>query len=132
MSDDKLYRAALAKQREYRGPDARVGEGAMAELAPEVDRMKDELLWGYIWSDPVLDIKTRSLCAISALIVTGKESQLHNHIGWALGIGITKEQIVSLISQMFIYGGLPGAHNAMRVARDVFREKGLSDVARVE
>ncbi len=125
MSDDKLYRAALAKVKEYRGPDATLGEGPMAELAPEVDRIKDEFLWGYIWSDPVLDLKTRSLCAISALIVTGKEEQLRNHIGWALRIGITKEQVVSLISQMLIYGGLPGAHTAMRVARDVFREKGL-------
>jgi 4-carboxymuconolactone decarboxylase len=98
----------------------------MAELAPDVDRMKDEFLWGHIWSDASVDIKTRSLCTISALIVLGKEEQLKNHLGWALNIGITKEQIVSIISMMMIYGGLAGAHNAMRIARDVFRENGIA------
>lgn len=122
---DELYDAALRKVREYRGPDAKLGEGPLAELAPEVDRLKDELLWGVLWSDPSIDIKTRSLCTISALIVLGKEEQLWNHIGWALNIGITKDQIVSIISQMMVYGGLAGAHNAMRVARDVFKERGL-------
>lgn len=125
MADQDLYAKALKKVREYRGPDAKLGEGPMAELAPEVDRMKDEFLWGVLWSDPSLDIKTRSLCTITALMVLGKEEQMKNHMGWALNIGVTKEQLVSLISQMLIYGGLAGAHNAMRVARDVFREKGV-------
>jgi 4-carboxymuconolactone decarboxylase len=122
---DELYKAALKKVQEYRGPGAKLGEGPMAELAPEVDRMKDEFLWGLLWSDPSVDIKTRSLCTISALIVLGKEEQLKNHMGWALNVGVTREQIISVVSQMLIYGGLAGAHNAMRVARDVFREKGL-------
>ena len=125
MADEDLYAKALKKVREYRGPDAKLGEGPIAELAPEVDRMKDEFLWGVLWSDPALDIKTRSLCTIAALMVLGKEEQMKNHMGWALNVGVTKEQLVSLISQMLIYGGLAGAHNAMRVARDVFTEKGL-------
>lgn len=125
MADDDLYARALKKVREYRGPDAKLGEGPMAELAPVVDRMKDELLWGVLWSDPALDIKTRSLCTITALMVLGKEEQMKNHMGWALNVGVTKEQLVSLISQMLVYGGLAGAHNAMRVAREVFKEKGL-------
>jgi 4-carboxymuconolactone decarboxylase len=124
MSDD-LYQRALEKVQEYRGKDAKLGGGPMAELAPEVDRKKDEFLWGVLWSDPSVDIKTRSLCTISALIVLGKEEQLGNHMGWALHVGVTKEQIVSIISQMMIYGGLAGAHNAMRVAKEVFKEKGL-------
>lgn len=123
--DDKLYAAAQAKIREYRGSSAVLGQGPMAELAPDVDRMKDEFLWGLLWSDPSVDIRTRSLCTISALTVLGKEEQLKNHMGWALNVGVTKEQIVSIVSQMLIYGGLAGAHNAMRVATEVFREKGL-------
>lgn len=124
MSED-LYAAALEKVREYRGPDATLGKGPMAELAPEVDRKKDEFLWGVLWSDPAVDIKTRSLCTISALMVLGKEEQLRNHMEWSLNIGVTKEQLVSIISQMMIYGGLAGAHNAMTIARELFQEKGL-------
>lgn len=122
---NKLYEAALAKVKEYRGPSAKLGGGPMAELSPTLDRLKDELLWGVLWSDPAVDIKTRSLCTISVLMVLGMEEQLKNHMGWALNIGITKEQIVSIISQMMIYGGLAPAHNAMRVAKEIFTEKGL-------
>ena len=53
----------------------------------------------------------------------GKEEQLGNHMGWALNIGVTKEQIVSIVSQMMVYGGLAGAHNAMRVAQSVFEKR---------
>ena len=123
--DDEIYAKALAKVKEYRGQNAKLGEGPMAELNPELDRLKDELLWGVLWSDDSVDIKTRALCTISVLMVLGMEEQLRNHMGWALHIGVTKEQLVSVISQMMIYGGLAPAHNAMRVARDLFREKGL-------
>ena len=122
---DELYAKALAKVKEYRGAAAKLGGGDMAELAPEVDRLKDELLWGAVWSDPSIDIKTRSLCTISALTVMGIEEQLRNHMGWALHIGITKEQIVSILTQMMVYGGLARGHNALRVANEVFKEKGL-------
>ena len=124
--NDQLYAKALAKVKEYRGQNAKLGEGPMAELNPTLDRLKDELLWGMLWSDESVDIKTRSLCTISVLMVLGMEEQLKNHMGWALHIGVTKEQIVSVISQMMIYGGLAPAHNAMRVARDLFRERGLA------
>ena len=122
---DELYDKALKKVREYRGPDARLGTGPLAELAPAVDRAKDEFLWGVLWQDPSVDIRTRSLCTIAALAVMGSEEQLKNHMGWALRIGVTKEQIVSILSQMLIYGGLTRAHNAMRVAKELFTEKGL-------
>ena len=125
MADDKLYEAAWAKVREYRGPTGKIGVGPMAELSPTLDRLKDELLWGVLWSDPCVDIKTRCLCTISVLAVLGMEEQLKNHMGWALHIGITKDQIVSILSQMMIYGGLAPSHNAMRVAKELFVEKGL-------
>jgi 4-carboxymuconolactone decarboxylase len=121
---EDLYQSAVAKIKEYRGADAELGHGPMAELAPRVDRLKDELLWGEIWSDSSVDIKTRSLCTISALIVLGKEEQLANHMGWALHIGVTKDQIISIVSQMMVYGGLAGAHNAMRIAQGVFEKAG--------
>ncbi len=123
--DDALYAKALAKVKEYRGQDAKLGGGPMGDLNPRLDRLKDELLWGELWSDDSVDIKTRSLCTISVLMVLGMEEQLRNHMTWALHIGVTKAQLVSIISQMMVYGGLAPAHNAMRVAQDLFREKGL-------
>jgi 4-carboxymuconolactone decarboxylase len=67
-----------------------------------------------------VDIRTRSLCTISVLMIQGRDEQLKNHMGWALNVGVTREQLVSIISQMLIYGGLAAAHNAMRIAKEVF------------
>ena len=55
----------------------------------------------------------------------GKLPSMDTAEGWALHVGVTKEQIVSILSQMMIYGGLAPAHNAMRVAKELFKEKGL-------
>jgi 4-carboxymuconolactone decarboxylase len=126
LVDDTLYDAALKKVKEYRGENAELGHGPMAELAPEVDRLKDELLWGAIWSDSSIDIKTRSLCTISALMVLGIEEQLANHMQWALHCGVTPQQLYSLASQMMVYGGLPRGHLAMRLAKEAVEKAGLS------
>lgn len=125
FGSDELWEATMKKVREHRGPEAKLGVGNMAELSPVLDRMKDELLWGVLWSDPCVDLKTRCLCTISVLAVSGLEEQLKNHMAWALNSGVTKEQIVSILAQMTIYGGLARGHNSMRVAKELFVEKGL-------
>lgn len=121
---EELYNRALAKAKEYRGEATQLGKGLRAKLAPKVHRLKDEFLWGVLWSNPAVDLKTRSLCTISALMVLGQEDQLRSHLRCALNVGIAKEQVVSIITQMIFYGGLPTAHNALRVADEVFKEKG--------
>ncbi len=118
----ELYDAALAKVKEYRGQDAKLGGGPMGELAPEVEKLKDELLWGQIWSEPSIDIRTRSLCTISALMVMGLEEQLANHCRWAQHLGVSDEALISLATQMMVYSGLPRGHNAIRVVKSVIDE----------
>ncbi len=119
---EELYKKALTKSREYRGEGSKLGGGPLSKLAPEVDRLKDELLWGVLWSNPAVDLKTRSLCTISALMVLGIEEQFRHHVKWALNIGVTKEQIVSIITQMMFYGGIARAQMAIKVANEIFTD----------
>ena len=124
MADDR-YAAALALVKGYQGIDATLGNGPLAEFAPEFDRLKDELVWGVVWSDHTLDVRTRSLCTIAALTVLGSEEQLSNHIAWALNVGVSKAEVIALVVKMTIYGGMPVAHSAMRVANKVFADHNL-------
>lgn len=123
---DELYDAALKTVRDYRGPEATLGGNPMGELAPDVERIKDELLWGTIWADPSIDIRTRSMCTISALMVLGIEEQLANHMQWALRCGVTPQQLYSLATQMMVYGGLPRGHTAMRLAKEAVIKAGAA------
>jgi len=95
----------------------------MAELAPEVMRLVDSVIYGEIYNRPAVDLKTRSLCTIAALVVLGHSPQMiKRHISGALHIGVTREEISEIIGQMVFYGGMPAAVNAFRMAKEAFDE----------
>ena len=64
---------------------------------------------------------------MTALTVTGKEPQLKGHIGYALNLGWTKEELGEMFMHLVFYAGLPSTLNALSVARTVFEERGLMD-----
>ena len=119
-----LRRAAADFRRRYYGPRGNPGPpSAMAELAPEVMELVDSVIYGEIYNRPEVNLQTRSLCTIAALTVLGHSPQLiRRHIQGALHVGVTKEQIIEIISQMVFYGGMPAAINAFRVAKETFDE----------
>ncbi|HVE24161.1 MAG TPA: carboxymuconolactone decarboxylase family protein [Sporichthya sp.] len=80
-----------------------------------------EVQWPTTWAADGLDIKTRALCTVSALIAMGKP-QVHGHIRAALAVGVTRQEIADVITHIAFYAGFPSAGNAMRAAREVFAE----------
>ncbi|MBL15669.1 MAG: hypothetical protein CL767_00580 [Chloroflexi bacterium] len=131
-----LDQAALDFRQRYYGPDNNpVPPAAMAELAPEVMRLVDSVIYGEIYNRPAVDLKTRSLCTIAALVVLGHSPQMiKRHISGALHIGVTREEISEIIAQMVFYGGMPAAVNAFRMAKEAFDESpdGLGDEPEAE
>lgn len=103
------------------GADAALAKGAAAELAPQLNALSDEFVFGQVWADEGLELAKRSLATISALVVLGRERQLAAHIAGGLRAGLTREEIVQAIVHLAFYAGLPAAHSALEVARDVFR-----------
>ena len=80
-----------------------------------------EVQWPKTWAGGELDVKTRSLCTVAALIATGKP-QVHNHIRAALELGASRQEVADLICHVAFYAGFPSAGNAMRAAKEVFAE----------
>ena len=121
-----LRRAAAEFRRRYYGPRGNPGPpSAMAELAPEVMELVDSVVYGEIYNRPAVNLQTRSLCTIAALTVLGHSPELiRRHIQGALHIGVTKEQISEVISQMVFYGGMPAAIKAFQVAKETFDDAG--------
>ena len=79
-SDDlvtDLDEAAAEFRMRYYGPDNNPQPpAAMVELAPEVMRLVDAVVYGEIYNRPAVDLKTRSLCTIAALVVLGHSPQM--------------------------------------------------------
>lgn len=80
-----------------------------------------EVQWPKVWAGGELDVKTRALCTVSALIAMGKP-QVHGHIRAALAVGASRQEIADLITHIAFYVGFPSAGNAIRAAREVFAE----------
>ena len=87
-------------------------------------RLVDAVVYGEIYNRPAVDLRTRSLCTIAALVVLGHSPQMiKRHITGALHIGVTEEEISEIIAQMVFYGGMPAAVNAFRIAKETFDEQ---------
>ena len=124
--ESNLDQAAADFRMRYYGPANNPDPpAAMAELAPEIMKLVDSVVYGEVYNRPAVDLKTRSLCTIAALVVLGHSPEMiKRHITGALHIGVTREEISEIIGQMIFYGGMPAAVRAFRVAKETFDEQG--------
>jgi 3-oxoadipate enol-lactonase/4-carboxymuconolactone decarboxylase len=73
--------------------------------------------WGDVWTRPGLELRTRSVIAIVALVSRGHHEELALHLQGARNNGLTDEEISEILLQCAIYCGVPEANSAFRVAR---------------
>ncbi|MEU6701883.1 carboxymuconolactone decarboxylase family protein [Pseudonocardia sp. NPDC046786] len=112
---ERVARALFGDER-YEASRIRASEGYRRELL----RLADDVVFGTVYASEVLPLRERSLCTVAALTVLGREQQLAAHIGGALNVGVTEEEVAEVVRQMAMYGGFPAALNAMAVAENVF------------
>src|SRR5438309_7713965 len=97
----------------------------MHEVAPKLAELSADVLFGDVWERPQLSKRDRSLITVASLVAMYRTDQLRGHIGRALDNGVTKEEIVEVITHMALYSGWPTAANASQVAMQVFEERGV-------
>ena len=81
-----------------------------------------EAAWGGIWGRPGLDLKTRSLCTISALAALGSSRQLRTHLRGALRLGISPEELAEIFIQVGGYAGSIRAGSAFELTQALLAE----------
>lgn len=117
------YDRGVAIRKRLRGnlPPA-AGPAAMEELAPDMAEMVTEVLFGRVWTRPGLDLKLRSVATLATLIALQRLPQLKSHVLYALNLGLTKEEIIEVITHVALYAGVPAAVNAFQTAKEAFQE----------
>jgi len=113
-------RGQALRQKVFGAPAPGAPKSPTQELAPDLGRISDEVLFGQIWSRPGLELPHRSMITIAALVALGREVELKAHIRGGLNNGLTREQIVEIILQMAFYAGQPAAHAGFRAAKELF------------
>ncbi len=100
------------------------GRDALGEFAPEFAHFNDDVLFGENWSNEDIDLKTRSIITVVALMAQGiTDSSLKYHLQTAKNNGVSKKEIASIVTHVAFYAGWPKAWAAFNLAKEVWREK---------
>lgn len=103
--------------------DGKAGEEVVAPLG-DLGRYIVEFAFGDIYSREGLSLRDRELATVAALTAMGgREPQLKVHIGAALNVGLTEQEIEEVILQTVPYAGFPTAINAMNTLKGLTKEK---------
>ena len=112
--------AGLKVMTEMFGPEVTAGfTGRSGDIGGELVTMAVENVFGGIWARPGLSRRDRSLVTIAILIQARALDELRVHLRVALANGVTKAELEEVIYHAVAYCGVPSAHSAWNVARDV-------------
>ncbi|HEX4891685.1 MAG TPA: carboxymuconolactone decarboxylase family protein [Hyphomicrobiaceae bacterium] len=87
---------------------------------PKLIDLTEKVLFGDVWERPGLSKRDRSLITCAALVALNRTEQLKGHSQRALDNGVTKEELVELVTHLAFYGGWPVAMSAAGVLKDTF------------
>ena len=96
--------------------------GPYFDVAPALDEITQKVLFGDVWERPALSKRDRSLVTVATLIAGYRVNELPFHLKRALENGVTKEELVEVITHRAFYAGWPAASTAVAIARQVFAE----------
>lgn len=92
------------------------------DIAPHLTEVTDRILFDDIWQRPGLSPRDRSLATVAALVAGYRQNELPFHMKKAIENGVTRDEIVELITHLAFYSGWPTASTALTIARQVFAE----------
>lgn len=99
------------------------GHDLLGDFAPQFAHLNDDILFGEVWSrQQQLPVKQRSMITIAALISGGNFEQLKAHLSIGKQNGITKAEMVEIITHLAFYTGWPKAWSAYNLAKEIYHD----------
>ncbi len=100
------------------------GRDNLGDFAPLFAHLNDDVLFGEVWNDESVSVKTRCVITVVCLMASGiTDSSLMHHLENAKKNGITKDEIAGIITHAAMYCGWPKAWAVFRLAKDVWNEE---------
>lgn len=100
------------------------GRDQLGGFAPDFAHFNDDVLFGENWNNTDIDLKTRCIITVVALMSSGiTDSSLIYHLENAKAHGVTKAEIAAIVTHVGFYAGWPKAWAVFRLAKDVWNEK---------
>ncbi len=102
--------------------DSTARRGPYADIAPALDEITQQVLFGEVWERPGLSKRDRSLITVATLVALYRTNELPYHLKFALQNGVTKDELSELLTQLAFYAGWPAANSAVGIARQVYAD----------
>ncbi len=100
------------------------GRNQLGAFAPDFAHFNDDVLFGENWNNRDIDLKTRCIITVVALMSSGiTDSSLTYHLENAKTHGVTRAEIAAIVTHVGFYVGWPKAWAVFRLAKDVWNEE---------
>lgn len=98
------------------------GRASLGEFSPEFAHYNDDVLFGENWNNQDIDLKTRSIITVVALMSSGvTDSSLKFHLLNAKNHGVTQKEIAAIIAHTAFYAGWPKGWAVFNMAKEVWQ-----------
>lgn len=97
------------------------GRDALGDFAPDFAHFNDDVLFGENWNNKDIDIKTRCIITVVALMAQGiTDSSMKHHLLNAKNNGVTQKEIAAVVTHAAFYAGWPKAWAVFRLAKEIW------------
>ena len=124
MVDSELFEKGLETRRQVLG--AKYVDANLAgsdEFMMTFQRAVTELAWGYAWSRPGLDRKTRCILTLGILAGLGRFQEPGIYTNATVASGVTIDEIKEVLVQVTVYCGTPAGRQAFLAAHEALKSK---------
>ena len=99
------------------------GRDQLGDFAPTFAHLNDDVLFGEVWNEEAIDVKTKCIITVVSLMASGMtDSSLGYHLQNAKNNGVTKEEIAAIITHATMYVGWPKGWAVFRQACEIWNE----------
>ncbi len=99
------------------------GRDQLGGFSPDFAHYNDDILFGENWNNQDIDLKTRCIITVVALMSSGiTDSSLIYHLENAKTHGVTRAEIAAIVTHVGFYVGWPKAWAVFRLAKEVWNE----------
>ncbi len=100
------------------------GRVQLGDFAPMFAHLNDDVLFGEVWNEEAIDVKTKCIITVVSLMASGiTDSSLGYHLQNAKNNGVTKAEIAAIITHATMYVGWPKGWAVFRMAKEIWNEE---------
>ncbi len=99
------------------------GRDNLGEFAPMFAHLNDDVLFGEVWNEQAIDVKTKCIVTVVSLMASGvTDNSLKYHLQNAKINGVSKEEIAAIITHATMYVGWPKGWAVFNLAKEIWKD----------